>query len=143
MTNIIDEYNITECDLDKEYIDEQRQDIKYIYDSTEKINDIMKDLNHLLAGDTIKIQDLSDETISVYEMLTDTNEELHEARQKQKKTLLLKATLIGVGVGMVIGGPLGAIFGIYSGLGGGLCGILGGVTSGSIGGGASYGIFKK
>lgn len=109
------DYLISEIVYDKkiqeELEKENNEDAKRIANDSEKIKEIMKDLNELIedGGEQIVYAKLI--TDDTEETLEEANIQLHKARESQKKSVILKGTLISAGIGACIGGPIGGILG--------------------------------
>ena len=117
--------------LDEEQEREDRKDAEKLAKDTETIKTIMKDLNELIEDEDEQIvfaERITDET---HDVLKETNENIHKARESQKKALILKGTLISAGVGLCVGGPIGGLLGSSVHL----------TTIGAIIGGVSFGGF--
>jgi hypothetical protein len=109
------DYLISEIVYDKkiqeELEKENNEDAKRIANDSEKIKEIMKDLNELIedGGEQIVYAKLI--TDDTEETLEEANIQLRKARESQKKSVILKGTLISAGIGACIGGPIGGILG--------------------------------
>jgi hypothetical protein len=98
--------NIKE-ELEKENLD----DTKYLADNTKKIKEIMKDLNELIENDEDKIVFAEFISDDIQKKLEDTKIAIDNARESQRKSTILKGTLISAGIGACFGGPIGGILG--------------------------------
>ena len=71
----------------------------------------MTDLNKLLEDNGEQIVYAKMVTDEADKIIEETNTQLNKARESQKKSLILKGTLISAGIGACIGGPIGGILG--------------------------------
>jgi len=120
---------IYESTIEEQQKKENNEDAKRLAQDTEKINEIMKDLNELIENEGEQIAYAKLITDDTEETLEETNIQLHKARESQKKSVVLKGTLISAGVGACIGGPIGGVLGssIHLTV---LCALVGGVSIG-------------
>ena len=72
---------------------ENKEDIKRLLQYTEKIKEIMKDLNELIEDEGEQIVYAKLITDDTEETLEETNIQLHNARESQKKAAILKGHL--------------------------------------------------
>jgi uncharacterized membrane protein len=121
---------------------ENYEDVKHLTQDTEKIKEIMIDLNELIedGGEQLvyaeRITEESQETLKGAEIA------VHKARESQKKAVILKGTLVSVGIGACFGGPIGGILGstVHLTIAGA---ILGGVSIGGFTGSLANYILKN
>ena len=125
----MEETLIYESTIEERQKKETYEDVKRLAKDTDKINEIMKDLNELIEDEGEQIIYAKLITNDTEETLEETNIQLHRARESQKKSIVLKGTLISAGVGACIGGPIGGVLGssIHLTV---LCALVGGVSIG-------------
>lgn len=141
INNLFEEipYDINvEEQLEKENAD----DTKCIAEKTEKIKEIMKDLNELIDNDKDKIVFAEFISDDIQKKLEDTKIAIDKARESQKQSTILKGTLISAGIGACFGGPIGGILGssvhlTITGV------ILGGISIGGFTGSLTNFILKR
>ena len=120
-----------ELKLAQQQDEEDKRDVEKLAKDTEQIKTIMKDLNELINDDGEQIVTAELITNETQEIIKDTKETLHKARESQKKAIILKGTLISAGIGVCIGGPIGGVLGstVHLTL---LSAIVGGVSVGGL-----------
>ena len=126
-----------ELKLAQQQDEEDKRDVEKLAKDTEQIKTIMKDLNELINDDGEQIVTAELITNETQEIIKDTKETLHKARESQKKAIILKGTLISAGIGVCIGGPIGGVLGstvhltLFSAIVGGVSvgGLMGSLTN--------------
>jgi hypothetical protein len=90
---------------------ENYEDAKRLTQDTDKIKEIMKDLNELIEDGGEQLVYAERITEDTQETLKDAGIAIHKARESQKKSVILTGTIISAGIGACIGGPIGGILG--------------------------------
>jgi len=121
---------------------ENYEDAKRITQDTEKIKEIMKDLNELIEDEGEQLVYAERITEESQETLKDAGIAVHKARESQKKAVILKGTLVSAGIGACFGGPIGGILGstVHLTIAGV---ILGGVSIGGLTGSLANYVLKN
>lgn len=121
---------------------ENKEDIKCLVQDTARIKEIMKDINELIEDEGEQLVYAELITDDTEEILEDTNDQLHKARESQKKAVILKGTLVSAGIGACFGGPIGGILGstVHLTIAGV---ILGGVSIGGLTGSLANYVLKN
>ena len=122
--------------------EKEKKEIEKLYNDTSYIKSIMADLNSILHYQNEPLQEIVNLTTESVKTIEDAYKHVEKARVYQKKAMILKATILGGGIGFVVGGPLGAYAGYQIGLTV-IGGLFGGVALAGLGGGTSYSIFKN
>ena len=107
----MEETLIYESNIEEQQKKENNEDVKRLAQDTVEIRAIMKDLNELIEDEGEQIVYAKLITDDTEETLEEANIQLRKARESQKKSVILKGTLISAGIGACIGGPIGGILG--------------------------------
>ena len=110
-TNTLFEEIPYDINIEEQLEKENLNDTKYLAENTEKIKEIMKDLNELIDNDKDKIVFAEFVSDDIQKKLENTKKAIDKARYSQKQANILKGTLISAGIGACIGGPIGAVIG--------------------------------
>ena len=122
--------------------EKEKKEIENLCNDTSYIKSIMADLNSMLYYQNEPLQEIENLTTESVKTVEEANKHVEKARVYQKKAMILKATILGGGIGFIIGGPLGAYAGYQIGLTL-IGGVFGGVALAGLGGGTSYSILKN
>ena len=98
-------------DVEQLQKNEEKVQIAKLVDDTAHLKDIITKLNELIGTDGEKIATAELITNETAETIQDTQETIHEAREYQKKSMMLKGTILCTCIGACIGGPIGGIMG--------------------------------
>ena len=90
---------------------EDKELVHKIAKDTEYLKQIMEKLNAILGADGEKIANAELITNEADVTIQETQETIKDARNSQKKSMLLKGTILSTFIGACIGGPIGGIMG--------------------------------
>jgi uncharacterized protein YcfJ len=110
-TNTLFEEIPYDINVEEQLEKENLNDTKYLAENTEKIKEIMKDINELIENDEDKIVFAEFVSDDIQKKLENTKKAIDKARYSQKQSNILKGTLISAGIGACIVGPIGAVIG--------------------------------